>query len=125
MATVTLTTVWITLASDPSQSVTLTLAQSVRVAPVNPQVDRMYGAGRFRAVNLGAIQQTIAVAASAVSLSDVELLEAWNGLAVWYRDDSGRKFACTYRDLVATRHSYDTNSEVTFTVTETTLSEAV
>lgn len=124
MATLTLGTVWLNLAANPVQFLTLSHATAVQLQPVNPQTDRMYGGGRIRAVSAGAIQEVFAVSVASVSPADLAVLRTWNGRILWYRDDAGNKFACSYKNLAVSRHQYNTRADVTFTVTQKTLSEA-
>lgn len=124
MAFVALSTVWLNLASDLSQSLSLDFVTGIDPSPSTPGDDRQYGT-RFRAVLTGATQRQVKVSAQAVTPDQVATLRAWDGLTVCYRDDSGLKFYGTYRSPQISRHQYNPDSDVSFTVTEVTVSESV
>lgn len=125
MASITLRTVWLNLAADVTQQLSFLYVTDIDPSPITPGEDREYGGGRFRSVLTGSTQQKVAMAASAVSPEDVATLRAWDGKAVCYRDDSGLKFYGTYRSPSVKRHQYNEDSDVSLTITETTVSEAV
>ena len=124
MATVTLKTVWLNLASDPSQYLSLPLTTAVDLSPSTPGEDRQYGT-LLRAITTGVTQRQAKVSVAALEPADVAIIRAWDGLTICYRDDSGMKFFGTYRSPQIVRHQYDANSDVSFTVTETSFSEVV
>lgn len=123
MASVTLTTVWLNLAADLTQALSFLIVSAIDPTPITPGDDREYGNGRFRAVLTGATQQKVTFTALAVPATDIATLRNWDGQAVCYRDDSGLKFYGTYRSPSIPRHQYDTDSDVTLTITETTVAE--
>lgn len=125
MASVALRTVVFNLASDPSQVLVIDWVTQINPAPQTPGEDRMYGTGRYRALTAGTRQQTVALAFAGCDPATVAQLEAWDGVLLCYRDDSGRKFFGTYRSPQITRHSYNADADVSLTFTETTYFEAV
>lgn len=136
MASVSFQTVVLNLASDLSQVLALKFVTQINPAPQTPGEDRMYGNGRYRSVSTGAPQKQQAIAAAAVEPADLATLLSWCGVNVYgqpadapqllcYRDDSGEKFYGTIRSPQVTRHQYDPNADVSFTITETTYDESV
>jgi hypothetical protein len=125
MASVGLSTVWLNLASDLAQSLSFEFVTGIDPSPSTPGEDRQYGAGRFRAVLSGSTQKQAKVTAQAVTADQVATLREWDGLLVCYRDDSGLKFYGTYRSPQISRHQYNPDSDVSLTITETTVSEVV
>jgi len=94
------------LASDPSQSVVFS----------GTALD---ASGHL--VTTGACQRAVTVAATAVTAADQSTLETWNGEILWYREDSGRKFAGLCANLTIGRQ-YDGHADITFTFTEKSIS---
>lgn len=125
MASVSLKTVWLNLASDLTQSVAVEFVTQINPAPQTPGEDRMYGNGRYRGVTAGGTQKQVGLAFQAVEPDVLATLRSWDGLLLCYRDDSGEKFYGSYRSPQITRHPYDANADVTLTITEKTWSEEV
>lgn len=125
MAVVTLTTVWMNLASDLTQSLVVEFVTQINPSPQTPGEDRMYGNGRYRGLTAGATQNQVQLAFAGVDPATLATLRAWDGQLVCYRDPSGEKFYGSYRSPQVSRHPYDADADVTLTVTEKTFSEAV
>lgn len=124
MALVTLQTVWLNLLADLTQSLTFEFVTGIDPTPITPGEDRQYGS-RFRAVTTGLSQRKVVVTATDVPPGDIAVLLAWDAQPVCYRDDSGLKFYGSFRAPAVPRHRYNPDSDVTLTITEVTVSEAV
>lgn len=120
-----LTTVWLTDATDPTDSISLSYVQQNDPLPNLKGEVREYGGGRFRSVSSSATQRTNPVASAAVDPTTVAWLKAKNGVPLWFRDDSGEKYHGVYYNPQIKRHSYDANSDVSFVFSETSATEAV
>lgn len=125
MASITLATVWLSVASDYSDYITLTTMSALTSAPQNPGSVRRYAGGRFRAVTQAGTPNQFAVNAHACDRTTIEWFESHTGIVVLVRDDRGRKFYGTYFVPSTTEHAYDVEGDITVTISEVSFSEAV
>jgi hypothetical protein len=123
VASITLQGVWLTLASDQTQSLHLQFATQINPQPQTPGDVRMYGNGRYVGLSAGATQQQYAIAAEAVPAEDVATLRSWDGVLLCYRDDRAAKTWGLFRSPQVTWHPYNTDADVSFTFVEVTYSD--
>jgi hypothetical protein len=95
MASVTLDRMWVNLASDPSQYLTLSHAKWTAQDSVQGEV-RQYASGRLRTVLHGGSVGTQSFSFLTDDLSVVLLLKAWKGQTVCLRDHRGRREFATF-----------------------------
>ena len=125
MASVTFQGVLLSLVSDETDVIWLPFATQVNPSDQTPGEDRMYGDGRYNGLTAGATQRQHAVASEAVPQADAMKLRSWSGRQIWYRDDWGEKYVGSFRSPQVTRHPYNTECAVSFTVTEQTYSDVL
>lgn len=123
---VTLTTVVLNDAQDPTDELVLTrlnsggytrtLTRPGRIQPV---------AGGFRVITTGTQSATWALEATRCTLDVVEWLEDHIGRTVTVRDDAGRKYHAVYFAIDATEVPRPRTTDVTLELIETTWTEAV
>jgi hypothetical protein len=125
MALVTLSTVWLNLASDLTQAVELDTMTGLTSTPQNVGTVRRYAAGRTRAVAQAGVPSQFQVATVASPRATIVWLESHTGQMVLVRDDRGRKFYATYFQPATVEHAYNSDGDVTLTLAELSHSEAV
>lgn len=125
MASITLSAVWLNLASDLSDCVELDTMTGLTSTPQNTGTIRRYASGRTRAVIPAGVPNQFAVTAQAVPRSTIVWLESHTGQLMLIRDDRGRKFYGTCFQPATAEHQYDQDGDVTVTFTEISYSEAV
>lgn len=127
MASVTLTSLWLNLASDLSQFRSFPLMAGLRIATEQPGEVRQYASGRRRLV------RKAPTAARAVTLvlpqcdrDQIAWLEGNAGQLVLARDDRGRKVWGTYFTVSVDEAQGDpTAGDVVIALAEVTHSEVV
>jgi hypothetical protein len=106
MASVTLDRMWVNLASNPSQYLTLSHAKWTGQDSITGDF-RQYGPGRVRQVLSGGSLGTQSFSFLTEDLSPVVLLKAWKGRTVCLRDHRGRRefasFLAVNEDDISTR----------------------
>ena len=124
MASVALDTVFLSLASDLTQSVQLDV----------PAVDddeqgsgdvRTYAGGRQRSISRAGVRRTLPLEPDWLTREQVATLRSWRGLTVLYRDPTGRKFYAVYHALRCSPYILNDMERASFVLTEITFSEAV
>jgi hypothetical protein len=126
MATVTLDTVTLSLASSPATMLFLDVPALEDTDSLIGEV-RAYANGRTRSITKPGSTRTIPLAPDWVSAADIVTLKSWRGQTVLLRDPFGRKvWGVFYGVQVAERVIVGTGaSTVSFTITEITYTEAV
>lgn len=125
MASVTITTVWLALASDLSQAVGIPVVTQVNMQPQTLGETRRYGK-RIRGItSAGGTQRTVALAFDDCTPALVAQLRAWDGQVLLYRDMTGEKMFGWYLGPQISWHPYDTHASVSLTFSEITVSEVV
>lgn len=124
MASVTLSRVWINLASDMSQSVSARSNGRSDVRSVAGQV-RTYSGGRRRVVTRAGTQQTVGATLVLLTAMQVSTLESWRGALVLFRDSFGRKVWGTFLAVPVTDNLDDSTFNVALVLESITHSEAV
>ena len=127
MASVTLTTLWLNVASDLSDYMSFPQMNALTDAPMVPwsgstsstsgQV-RLYADGTLRAVVQPGYQKSVTVTLYGCTPAQVAWLDLQNqgNVTLLARDDVGRRFYCSFYTYSAVRHPYDANADVTLTL---------
>jgi hypothetical protein len=124
MAFVTLTTLWASPVSDPSQAYALPMSSLSWTTTTTGDV-RSYGGGRRRLITRKEKYRTADIALDFCDRPMVELLESWTGVLLCFRDPTGRKIFGFYLDVTADEFDGDDGASVSFSITEVTHSEEV
>ena len=90
MTTVTLSGVWVSLASDLTQTVTMGLSGESDMTS-RPVDVRRYAGGRVRSVTRPGVTKKLNLSFELATRTDMLQLEDWVGLTVLYRDPRGRR----------------------------------
>lgn len=133
MATTTLETLWINLASDLSQFLTFPYMTALGSQPTIQISSDPYAGGNIRKTRQKGYKASLSVTLQAVTPAQRVLLEfdadngGWLGETVCVRDDRGRKFYGYWGDSPPQITEYPTTDEcdVTLTFTQITHSETV
>lgn len=125
MASVSLGTVWLTLVSDQTDSVSFVAMTQLTSTPQNAGQVRRYASGRTRAVVPVGVPNQFQLVAAACSRDVIVWLESHTGQLLLVRDDRGRKFYGTYFQPGTAEHAYDLEGDVSLTIDEVSYSEAV
>lgn len=126
MTTITLTTVWINVASDPSDYRSFPLMSELNVTSTQPGDVRQLASGRARLVlRAGGVKRTVTAALPALDRDDVEWLEDRAGQLLCVRDDRGRKIWATFFAAPVDENQGLTTADVTLTLVEISHEEAV
>ncbi|HBJ72820.1 MAG TPA: hypothetical protein DDY88_03725 [Actinobacteria bacterium] len=99
MASVTLLTVWINLASDLSDYRSFSMLSSLRVVKDKPGSVNTYASGRRRLVLKAGGGYSIDLTLPQLTRDEIDWLDLHVGDLVLVRDDRGRKIWCTYLSL--------------------------
>ena len=106
MTAVTLTTVVLNDAEDPSDLLVLSRMTKLSRNPVRSgRVARVAGGG-FRAIVQAGVQESWTLTASKVALADQAWIEAHAGRVVCVRDDAGRKAFGIYLEVPSDDRAY-------------------
>lgn len=124
MASVTLSTLWVSDAANPSQSYALPLS-SLKWKTTKTGDVRTYGGGRRRLVTRKGTYRTADISLSFADRTTVRLLESWAGRLLLFRDPMGRKVYGVYLEPQIEEIDGDDGASVSFTITEVTRSEEV
>lgn len=125
MATVTLGTVWLNLAADPSDYISLPTMSSLSVSTSQPGEVRRLANGRLRVVRQAGQARGASVDADGVTEAEVDWLESHVGEVVCIRDDRGRKFFGVYLGVDVEEIRASVYANVSLSLTNVTHSEAV
>lgn len=126
MVVCTLRTLWLTLASDPTQSRSFTYMTGLSSTPTVQVSTRLYAGGNYRQVTMKGRQSGLPVTLTACTAEDRQVIEFdWLGKLLCVRDDRGRKFYGSYGQPQIAEHPYNGECDITVTFVETTVSEAV
>ena len=117
---VTLSTVWINLASTLSNYQSFPQMSTLSVDTNQPGQVRTYAGGRLRLVTTAGVART-----AAVTRDQINWLQSVVGQTVLVRDDRGRKIWGTFLTPKVTENQHNGNGDVTLTINEITYSEAV
>ena len=120
MASVTLTTCWVHLASDLATAVPLDVSALSEKEATFGQV-RTYVGGRRRRVSSAGIDRQLAISATLVPRATMEALRSWQGQVVLFRDPRGRVTYGTYEDVPATEYMTVDFIDTSLTLTEVTV----
>lgn len=126
MSTVALTTVWLNLASDPSDYKQLVSTSGLTRLQATPAEVRALAGGRFRLIRHGSQSWTWGVSLPFCTRAEVDWLEAKEGLTVCARDDLGHKFFAVWTSTPVAESTFsDDEAAVEITLQEITYSEVV
>lgn len=125
MATISLETVWISLAATPSVGITLEVSKLEESQAVSGEV-RRYAGGRLRSVSRAGAARSYDLTFDVVgSRTSLATLRDWTGQTVLFRDPFGRKAYCVYFDSPLSERIPVDMPEVSLQLLEVTVSEAV
>lgn len=126
MATVTLGTVWLNLAADPSVYLSLPTMASLSATTAVPGEVRRMANGRMRSVTRAGSARGAEVDVENATRAEIDWLEAHVGDLVCVRDDRGRKFFGVYYSVpVEEMLGQPGYGGVSLSLAEVTHSEAV
>lgn len=125
MATVTLSTVWLNLASDPTVYLSLPTMASLTIATGQDGEVRRLANGRLRLVKRAGQARSASVDIEGATRTEVDWLEDHVGDLVCVRDDRGRKFFGVYMGVDADEIRGNDYANVSLALTEVTHSEVV
>jgi hypothetical protein len=122
---VTLTTVVLNDAEDPSDLLVLSRLTKLSRNPIRGgRVQRVAG-GRFRAIVQAGVQETWTLTASKVSLTDQAWIEAHAGRVLCVRDDAGRKAFGVYLEVPSDDRPYPRTADLSLEIRGVTWIEAL
>ena len=124
-ASVTLSTVWINLASTLSNYQSFPLMSALEVDTNQPGEVRTYAGGRLRLVTTAGVARTATLTLPECSRDQINWLQSVVGQTVLVRDDRGRKIWGTFLSPKVSENQYNTTGDVTLTINEITYVEAV
>ena len=124
-ASITLTTVWINLASTLSNYQNFPLLSTLDVETDQPGEVRTYAGGRLRLVTNAGIARTATVTLPECSRDQINWLQTYVGQVMLFRDDRGRKIWGAYLKPKVSENQHNTGGDVTLIINEITYSEAV
>ena len=124
-ATATLTTVWLNLASDPTQYRSFPGMSSLRVTTSPLGGVRIYANGRTRIVLRAGVPRTLVLTLPECSRDQISWLETNAGQLMLVRDHAGRKIWAAYFQMPVDENRYNTSGLVTLTLDEVTHSEVI
>lgn len=122
MAVVLLDRVFLSLVADMTQMVPALSADRTEVQVVPGEVRRMAN-GRLRIVTRAGSARTLGVTLRNLTPANVELLRAWEGKTVLFRDVWGRKMFGAYFGIDVKDYRDRSAQDVSFTLSEVTVSE--
>lgn len=126
MTTITIDTVWINVASDPSDYRSFDLMSELNVTSTQPGDVRQLASGRARLVlRAGGVKRTINAKLPLLDRTDVEWLEERAGVLVCVRDDRGRKIWATFLTVPVDENQGLATADVSLSLVEVTHSEIV
>lgn len=126
MATVDLRTLWLNLASDPSQAASFPYMSALTWTKEQPGEVRRYANGRLRVVRRAGKPKSADVALPGCDRAQVDWLEEHVGRVVCVRDDRGRKVFGVYLAVAVTELSLPRGrADVSLSLAEVTYSEVV
>jgi hypothetical protein len=124
-ASVTLSTVWINLASTLSNYQSFDQMSALQVDTNQPGEVRTYAGGRLRLVTTAGVARTATITIQEATRDQINWLQTYVGQTVLVRDDRGRKIWGTFLTPKVTENQHNGNGDVTIVVNEITYVEAV
>jgi hypothetical protein len=126
MATVQLRTLWLNLASDPSQAMSFPYMSALTWSKEQPGEVRRYANGRTRIIRRAGQTRTAEVTLTGCNREQIDWLEEHVGDLVCVRDDRGRKVFGAYLivPVAEAQHRRD-RGDVSLSLAEVSFSEAV
>lgn len=125
MATVTLGTVWLNLAADPTVYLSLPTMSSLSITTGQDGEVRRMANGRLRLIRRAGQARSASVDIDGATRTEVDWLEEHVGDLLCVRDDRGRKFFGVYMSVDADEIRANDYANVSLALTEVTHSEAV
>lgn len=123
-ATITLSTVVLNLATDPSQYRFFSTMSELKVVP-SIQGGVVAYASRSRLVTRGSVTSEIELVLPLCTRDQINWLRTYVGQIMWFRDDRGRKIPVAYLSVPVTENSGDTTGDVTLKLSEVTFSDVI
>ena len=124
MATVTLTKLWLNLASDPSQYRSFEFITSIQSSPSAQTSQEIDADGSVNTISTPGIPKQYAVTLVACDAIDRQKIEVdWLDQPLCVRDDRGRKFYATYSSCQVSEHSYNDQCDISLTFNLISVSE--
>lgn len=124
MASVVLDRAWLSLASDPSVTVSFFTSDREDSRASQGEV-RRYANGRLRVVARAGSAQTLQVTARNLTAAQVSQIDAWRGRVVLFRDVWGRKLYGAFFTMAVADYTDRSGQDVSFALSQVTFSEAV
>ena len=121
MATVTLGTLWLNLAADPS----VPLMSALQVTTSRKGEVRRYTTGRLRSVVQVGKAQSVSATLPSCTREQLDWLAQQQGELLCVRDDRGRKLWATYYEVAVDEHRHNKEGNVSLTLNEVTHSEVI
>ncbi len=124
MASVSLVTVWLNAAANPSDYASFPLMAALNVTTSQSGEIRQYAGGRTRLVVKAGTPRTIALDLPELDRTQVTWLEGHVGQVVCVRDDRGRKIWAAYLTVPMDETQGDTTGGASITLVEVSFTEA-
>lgn len=119
MASITVSTLWVNVAADPSDYRAFPLMSALNVTTTQPGEVRQMASGRARLVlKAGGVKHTITASLPLLDRVDVEWLEERAGQLVCVRDDRGRKIWATFLGVGADENQGLATADVQLSLVE-------
>lgn len=125
MASIDLTTVWINDWSSVADVQSFPLMSRLSVETSTPGKVQTYANGRLRYIGSPTRSRSWSIDLQACTRDQVSWLEDHAGRIVCARDDRGRKVFGVFVSVPADEHQYDDETDVSLSLAEVTVSEAV
>ena len=126
MTAITLATVWINLASDPSDYQSFSMLSALHVVKDKPGSVNRYASGRRRLILGAGTDYSISLTLPQLTRAQIVWLDLHVGDLVLVRDDRGRKIWCTYLSLPIDEDGADIEyGDGSLALQEVTFSEVV
>lgn len=125
MTSITLTTIVLNDAEDPSDVLVLDRLSTYSRRPTTPGRVQRVGGGGFRVITSEGTQAIWDVTANRCPIEDTNWIEDHAGRTVCVRDDAGRKFFAVYFEPDIEEVPRPRGANVTLQLTETTWIEGI
>lgn len=126
MATVNLDSVWLNVAADPTESLSLPTTSGLSVSSAVEGEVRRLANGRTRNITrAGGKRRTVSVAVAYATRAEIEWLEDHIGVLLCARDNRGRKVFGVYHEVEVDEHRGLAEGGASLSLTEVSFSEAV
>lgn len=126
MTAITIDSIFINVASNPSDYRSFPLMSALNVTPTQPGEVRQLASGRSRLVlKAGGVKHAISATLPLLDRTDVEWLQSRAGQLMCVRDDRGRKIWAAYLSLPTDENQGLATADVSLTLAEVSHSDVV